>query len=249
MKHRAVIFLLVIFLIISANHVLAESGGQQGHPVKSDQSLLYSLSDSDEVIGSWSFVYFKEYRSLAEKNPPPPKYDILEFGKPDSIRLISNIYDTDTAGRYSVSGDTISLHLDSLNSENPMIHNLRCSLANKGKAMILEADGIEMVYFRSYRMLKNDISGKWVTENKDEKKGMVLKIDGSCTIEPGVVSGYYRLWPSRHGSTITASLRDPGFGYIIFMWKYEIKGKNLILTEIDKNGQLIEPAVAWKKEQ
>ena len=217
--------------------------------MKADPSQLYPLSDPNGIIGEWSFVYFKEYRSLADKNPPPPKFDMIVLGKPDSARLVSHIYDMDATGRYKISGDSISFFLDFPENQNPIPYNFRCSLANHGKAMILEADGIEMVYFRSNRMLKNNIFGKLSTENKDTKKYMVLKKDGSCSFEPGKISGFYRLWPSRHGNTITVSFHEPGFGYSISMWKYEQKGKNWILTEIDKNGKLLAPGTVWKKEQ
>ncbi len=248
MKLRTVFFLLVIFFIFSFSLSYAESGKQQVQPVNEGRNLVYPLSGPDDIIGSWSFVYFKKYRSLAGKNPPPPKFDLIEFGKPDVIRLISKIYGTDSTGKYKVSGDVISFSLDLPGNENSMAYNFRCSLANTGKAMILESGGIEIVYFRSYRMLEKDIAGKWISENKGTKKYMVLKMDGSCEIDSGKATGYYRIWPSRHGNAITASLREPGFGYIISIWKYEKNGEKLILTAIDKNGKLTKPAIVWKKE-
>jgi len=77
---------LVIFFIGCFNQTFADSEKKQVQPVKADPSQLYPLSDPNGIIGEWSFVYFKEYRSLADKNPPPPKFDMIVLGKPDSAR-------------------------------------------------------------------------------------------------------------------------------------------------------------------
>jgi len=255
-KLWTVSLLWVFFFIFSFSLSFAEPGKEPVSPVNSDRNLIYSLSNSEELFGSWSFVYYKAYQSLVGKNPPPPRFDMIELGKPDSLKLVSRIYETDVTGRYKVSGDVISFSLDMPETESSTIYSHKCSLANHGKAMILESDGIEMIYFRSYRMLKNDIAGQWASENKGKKKSMVLAIDGSCTIEPGKISGFYRRWPSRHGSTITAFLHDPEFGFFVSMWRYgwkyerknERKGGELVLTVIDKNGELQKPGIVWKQE-
>jgi hypothetical protein len=221
---------------------------EPGNPQGNESSELYPVSGAQEIIGKWSFVYFKKYLHLEGQLPAPPVFDDMEFTESDRVLLKSWAGDQELVGTYIVTFGLLHYQYQPLKAPHSIGRKVGCFLANQGKAMIIFDDQTELVYFRSNRIFENSISGSWRTEINGQEQIMILSKDGVYRIEPGAVTGNYRLWPSKLGDSMTAIYRDPTHGAFTAIFLYKLKNNTLTLTPVEEDQGNAEKAVIWRKQ-
>ena len=233
-----------ILLFVSCRPV--QEIGAPGNPPGSDPKEEYPVSEADEIMGKWTFVYFKKYFHMEGQLPAPPVFDAMEFSEPDKVHLKSWMDHQEFTGAFAVTFGLLSYQFQPPDTPQMIGHKVGCFLANEGKAMIIMTDEAELVYFRSHRIFENDIAGTWSAEINGKKQIMRLGKDGAYVVETSAISGNYRLWPSRLGNAMTAIYRDPPHGAFTAIFLYEPKDDGLLkLTPIEEGRVMGEKAVVW----
>jgi hypothetical protein len=240
--------LALFFLFNAAGCRPAEEKTPQENPASSVSNELYPVSEAREITGQWTFVYYKKYFHIRGQLPPPPVFDVMEISVPDGIMLKSVMDRREFAGTYEVTFGLLHYRFQPPDAVRDMEQKVGCFLANKGKAMILMTDQVELVYFRSDRIIENVIAGEWCSEVNGQKQIMRLTREGAYGIESGAISGIYRLWPSRLGNAMTAIYKNPPHGAFTVVYLYETHDNIMTLTPVQGDKVLTEKAVIWKRQ-
>jgi hypothetical protein len=218
------------------------------NPLASDPNQLYPVTAAHEVIGNWTFVYFKKYFHLEGQLPAPPVFDAIELSEPDGLLLTSTLDHRELTGTYAVTLGVLRYQFQPPDAPQAIDQKVGCFLANEGKAMIIFADQSELVYFRSNRIFENDIAGEWSGIINGQKQIMHLSKEGGYRIESSAIVGNYRLWPSRMGNAMTLIYKDPSHGAFTAIFLYELQEDALTLTPIEGVKAMAEKAVIWKRQ-
>jgi hypothetical protein len=237
----------ILMIVFDLTHPCQGTSDQQANP-GSNQKELYPVMGIKEIIGQWSFVYFKKYQHIVGQLPSPPNFDVIEFIKPNVIKLTSTLNRKTFTGSFTVSAGWVSYVIQHPGQKEPLVQKAGCFLANEGKAMVFQSGETELVFFRSNRILKNNVAGKWLLEINGKKEIMRLGKNGAYAFDTSPVTGVYRLWPSRLGQAMTVFYQEPSHGIFMLIYLYDLKGKHLILTPIQNDQALTEKVAVWKRQ-
>jgi hypothetical protein len=210
------------------------------------------------IEGEWRFVYMNKPLLMFGKDfSPPPAFDSIDFQTNGTVRLVNSMSHHDFLGTYQVDGDKVKWTFTPPNITNSIEHELIVSWAEQGKALVLrpaeDDQGIpveaEWTYYRPERLFPVDpIVGKWITSSEGETTDMTFEQDGSFHMAGKKCWGYYRLWRSNHGNTLTTPIWIQGEGGFIINYLYMIESNTLTLTPLGHDGPHKQGITVWNKE-
>jgi hypothetical protein len=237
-----------ICLMLGAGCRPAQETAPPENPPATDPNQEYPVSAAHEVIGKWSFVYFKKYFHIEGQLPAPPVFDTMELSEPDKILIKSCLGNHEATGTFTVTFGLLRYSIQPPDTPQAIEHKVGCFLANEGKAMILSTDQSELVFFRANRIFENDIAGSWCADIKGQKQTMHLFKNGDYQIESSAITGNYRLWPSRLGNAMTVIYQDPPHGAFMAIFLYQIDNDALTLTPIEGLQVITEKTITWRRQ-
>lgn len=206
-------------------------------PASSENAKL----DANSIEGTWYYADVrKAYIPVA-----PTKFDIMEFRKEGGIKLTATLEKRTFDGTYTLVGNDLTLSFQVPEKPSPVELKVKLDSTYDGRALITIIQGNEMVFYRSSTFLSEDITGNWVTQGEGQKQTMILGKDGSYLLKEANVFGYYRLWESKHGKTMTTVMYIQGEGGYTLFSLYERKTDRLILIPQSENGFQKEKAVTF----
>jgi hypothetical protein len=201
---------------------------------------------AQDVRGEWRFVYAQKTLSMFGHDfIPPPSFDAIEFLDGGRIRLADSMRRREFAGDYTLVGNKLAWSFSPPDVKEPIKHQLDCSWTENGQALMLrlakdvdnESSQVEWVYYKSNRFLSNSaIAGKWVAKAGDGTADMTFEKDGRYYMDGRKVWGYYRLWQSRYGSTLTTPIWIQEEGAFVVLYLYHIDADSLTLTPLTPSG-------------
>jgi len=197
-------------------------------------------------LGEWNFAYIQKGPFMFGGFPPPPQFDTYLFKSPGKITIKSSLEALEFDGKYRISGNNLDYDFHPTDVEKPIEHNLKYSLKDNGATLQLTLDNSEFVYYRPERFYPYSISGEYIVEKNGKSLTMKLGSNGEYHLKEINVIGHYRLWPSRFGKTMSATVFIPDHGGYFMIWRYEVVNNDLVLTQISPNGLLENTATTWK---
>jgi hypothetical protein len=248
MKLWHLLLVASICLMLGVGCRPAQETAPAENPPATDPNQEYPVSAAHELMGKWSFVYFKKYFHIEGQLPAPPVFDTMELSEPDKILMKSCLGNHEETGIFTVTFGLLHYRFQPPDAPQAIEHKVGCFLANDGKAMILSTDQSELVFFRANRIFENDIAGSWSPDIKGQKQMMNLSKNGDYQIESTAVTGHYRLWPSRLGNAMTVIYQDPPHGAFMAIFLYQLDNEALIFTPIEELKVITEKAVTWERQ-
>ena len=253
MKIRQVILgrALLLLLLTGCHSGPGLFGARQRRDSRSSASARYSIE------GEWRFVYMNKPLMLMDYDvSPPPSFDAITFNTDGTVRLVNTLAQDDIVGTYTRSGNRVEWTFIPPNATDPVVHELVFSWTELGRALVLRpADGsegiptdLEWAYYRPERLLPADeLIGIWTTSSQGRSTDITFKEDGRFYFHGRETRGYYRLWRSNQGNTLTTPIFVQGRGRIIIQYLYRIEGDRLILTPTGHAGPDSEGVIAWQR--
>ena len=209
------------------------------------------------VHGEWLFVYTGTQLWISSGDySPPPSFDIIEFRTDGTVHLVNSMWEENFTGTYELIGNRIRWTFTPPNATEPVEHELVYTWSERGRTLTLrpaqaehgEPTDIEWTYYRPGRLAPADeIVGRWSSTVENEEVHMTFEPDGRFLMDDGTYSGYYRLWLSRHGPTLTTPVWIPGAGGFIINQLYAIDADELVLTPIGQDGPIKDETMFWKR--
>ena len=202
---------------------------------------------SKSLQGEWCFAYVQKAQSMFGEMPPPPRFDSIRFSREKKINLKDSLTKKEFEGTFDLTENDLEYSFQPPELNEPVRHKLVFSLLDKGEVLVLTHDQTEMVYYRADRFYPNSLAGEWVTTKGDQTETMKLGEDGSYQMVESQVLGHYRLWPSRYGMAMTASMFIPDHGTYMIIWMVQRQGKRVTLTPVSYDGPMKDAAIVWTK--
>jgi len=210
-----------------------------------------------DLSGEWRFAYAqKTLVMFGQDFTPPPSFDIIEFKDTGAVRLVNSLMRHEFTGNYTLDGNRLEWTFSPPDVKKPVEHRLECSWTENGRALVLRpsedgedsSTGTEWVFYKPRRFLPGDtITGKWVATVDGEKGDMTFERDGRYYMDGKKIWGYYRLWPSRYGNTLTTPIWIQGEGGFIVLYLYNLDGDKLTLTPLTPNGPEKKGKLMWSR--
>ena len=208
------------------------------------EPAYFQYPSAKSLEGQWLFAHFVRGR-LSLGIPAPPQFDDIEFKGRDKIRIRSTLAGWDFSGKYTLSENDLAYEFQPPDVNEPVRHAVKCALVDGGDTLILNFDDAEMVYYRPGRFHPNAIAGEWKIEVEGDSEIMRLEPNGSYFLVESKITGYYRLYSSRYGSTMSAVIFIPEHGVYLTMFQYERQGEKLLLTPISDDGPVPDAVMTW----
>lgn len=198
------------------------------------------------IAGEWRFIYIQESPVAA-----PPRFDIVQFGDDNSVHLTDSLSGKTYHGNYTTKDGKTEIAFDVPEIEGRIKQEWTLTLQDMGSTMIINADGAQLAYQEVNRMSRDDLSGRWVNEQFGTKGIMTLGPDGSYIVEEGgnKIEGYYRLWRSGLGETMTLTYLVPERGAVTNLMLYNRRGDLLIMRPLTPHGPSETESFQWKLEE
>jgi hypothetical protein len=141
-------------------------------------------------------------------------------------------------GTYTVQENRLTYTFHPPELQQPVTQELGFRLQDRGQALVLIHETTEYVYYHPERLAANLIYGEWVGSTSSSHEYLRLGKDGAFRLgdDDQAIQGYYRLWRSNYGDTMTADVFIPDHGCFMLLWRYARKGDELTLTPITSAG-------------
>jgi hypothetical protein len=207
----------------------------------SSDTIEETRLDIEGIQGDWYFANV----SRAPIPVAPPTFDIMEFHQDGTLKLKSTLHKWSFDGMFTNAGQNITMSFHVPDKASPAELHLKVALAKDGESLFASNDDTKYVFYRKNKFLDSDVVGRWTCNEDGGKQTMLLGEDGSYSLIEGNVKGYYRLWQSQYGKTITAVFIVSDEGGFTVCQQYQRTGDNLVLTPIGPNGLMKDGAITF----
>jgi hypothetical protein len=202
----------------------------------------------NQLAGEWRFAYAAGAVPLGGASPP--SFDIVTFNRNGMVSLQNTLLNHQFVVPYQLAGNRLSWAFTPPDAKEPIQHVLLCGWTEHGDAMVLrpapEANpglSAEWVFFRADRFLPIEtVTGRWQFRG-DRPAVINLDANGLYQIEDTGVWGYYRLWKSIYGTTLTTVMWVQEHGAYVVVQTCERKEEKLILATVGGDGPIAETRV------
>ncbi|WP_027360697.1 hypothetical protein [Desulforegula conservatrix] len=196
--------------------------------------------NKDGVTGEWRFAYVQ--KTLM---PNPPAFDTIDFKKNGKVFLKNSLMNRSFNGNYTVTANRITWSFQPPDMKRPVEHELSYSWSEYGQALVLrlakgdngEPIESEFVYYKPDRFIStDDIIGTWEAKKDGNTINMSFYKDGSLHMDGQNIRGYYRLWKSNMGNTLTTTIWVENEGGLLVNYLYKLHNGKLMLAPASYNG-------------
>jgi hypothetical protein len=200
----------------------------------------------ETIQGTWQFACVGKTHSRFGQMPPP-RFDLITFRAPNIVNLTSTLTRQEFSGTFELSGKHLSYEFLAPGIDHTITHELTIETADQGRTLLLTHDQTQMVYYRPSHFLPNDLAGEWTTGSGKQTETMRLGKNGSYQLVKSRTTGYYSLWASPYGKTMTTVFSMPQHGGFLMLWTCDLYGDDLTLTPISWTGPKTNEAVTWTR--
>lgn len=152
--------------------------------------------------------------------PPAPRFDVLDFQDDQLLHLRSTIHNDDFLATYTLQGKELAYQFQPLDIPRSVNDRVEYRFLPYKSGIILTDGDTELMYYRPWQILPNDIAGVYKAEGDATTEILYLHDDGSFRMENSKVFGQYRLW--RHfpqGRLMTMMTFLPEEGWASFTYR------------------------------
>ncbi|MBR0459447.1 MAG: hypothetical protein IJJ26_09435 [Victivallales bacterium] len=196
-----------------------------------------SYAAYEELLGRWSFVYYKRAPSVIGEMPPPPLFDALDFKDDHTVKLDIRTKLATPTVPFQINKSILQFTV-TIPGQAPIPFTAELHVDDKHGTLSITGKDSVSIFLREEALLsRTSVVGSWKGGTDRFPEILDLGNDGFFRLRNSLVIGFYRLWKNEDGATVmTAIAARPGSVWRTFLWEVIPSHLALVMTPIGPHG-------------